>query len=174
MTPENRIPDLLNELEYLATHFVEVGIFSGSDREDDTPMLMIAFVHEFGMQIPKQFKTTHVQGPWGSTKERDEPENWFYIPERSYLRAGFDANLDKIQREFELLLSQVLELKITGKSALDLIGASVTTKIQDFLVELKEPPLAESTIRAKGSSNPLIDTGQLMNSITWKITEVSE
>ena len=144
MTPENRIPDLLNELEYLATHFVEIGIFSGSDREDDTPMLMIAFVHEFG------------------------------IHERSYLRAGFDANLDKIQREFELLLSQVLELKITGKSALDLIGASVTTKIQDFLVELKEPPLAESTIRAKGSSNPLIDTGQLMNSITWKITEVSE
>ncbi len=147
MTPENRIPDLLNELEYLATHFVEVGIFSGSNREDDTPMLMIAFVHEFGMQN---------------------------IPERSYLRAGFDANLDKIQREFEFLLSQVLELKITGKSALDLIGASVTTKIQDFLVELKEPPLAESTIRAKGSSNPLIDTGQLMNSITWKITEVSE
>lgn len=147
MTPENRIPDLLNELEYLATHFVEIGIFSDSNREDGTPMLMIAFTHEFGMQN---------------------------IPERSYLRAGFDANLDKIQREFEFLLSQVLELKITGKSALDLIGASVTTKIQDFLVELKEPPLAESTIRAKGSSNPLIDTGQLMNSITWKITEVSE
>jgi hypothetical protein len=95
------------------------------------------------------------------------------IPERSYLRAGFDANLDKIHREFEYLLSQVLELKISGKTALELIGASVTTKIQDFLVELKEPPLAESTIRAKGSSNPLVDTGQLMNSITWKITEVS-
>ena len=167
MTPENRIPDLLNELEYLATHFVEIGIFSGSDREDDTPMLMIAFVHEFGMEIPKR-----------NTEEIKADKNavtspYITIPERSYLRAGFDANLDKIHREFEYLLSQVLELKISGKTALELIGASVTTKIQDFLVELKEPPLAESTIRAKGSSNPLVDTGQLMNSITWKITEVS-
>lgn len=147
MTTFNRIPDLIKELEYLTTHFVEVGIFSDSTREDGTPMLVIAYVHEFGTE---------------------------FIPERSYLRAGFDENQDKIQEEFEYLLGQVLDLKLSGKAALELIGASVTTKIQKYLVDLKIPPLKPATIKAKGSSNPLVDTGQLMNSITWKIAEVPE
>ena len=42
----------------------------------------------------------------------------------------------------------------------------------DYLTDLKTPPLAESTIRRKGSSNPLIDTGQLRSSITWQVVPV--
>lgn len=168
MKSENYIPALLAELKYLMTHFVEIGIFSDSTRDDNTPMLVIAYVHEFGAQIPKRSS-----GKENTQATKTTASNsYIVIPERSYLRAGFDANIYDITQEFEYLISQVLTLKISGSTALNLIGASVTTKIQEYLVNLKEPPLKPATIKAKGSSNPLVDTGQLMNSITWKITEV--
>ncbi len=168
----NRIPDLVRELNYLATHQVHIGIFADAERNDDAPMLVIAYAHEFGAKVPKRFKTTHVQGPWGSTKERDESAKWIIIPERSYLRAGFDANADEIQGKMEYLLGLVLDGKITGQQALNAIGGFVATRIQAYLTDLKTPPLAESTIRRKGSSNPLIDTGQLRDSITWQVVPV--
>lgn len=140
----NRIPDLVRELQYLTTHQVHIGIFADAERNDDAPMLVIAYAHEFGVKVP----------------------------ERSYLRAGFDANADEIQAKMEYLLGLVLDGKITGQQALNAIGGFITTRIQAYLTDLKTPPLAESTIKRKGSSNPLIDTGQLRNSITWKVVPI--
>ena len=37
------------------------------------------------------------------------------------------------------------------------------------ITNLKEPPNAESTILKKGSSNPLIDTGDMRKSVKWKL-----
>ena len=168
----NRIPDLVRELNYLATHQVHIGIFADAERTDDATMLVIAYAHEFGAKIPKRFKTTHVQGPWGSTKERDESAKWIIIPERSYLRAGFDTYANEVQGKMEYLLGQVLDGKTTGRHALNALGGFVATRIQAYLTDLKTPPLAESTIKRKGSSNPLIDTGQLRDSITWQVVPV--
>jgi hypothetical protein len=39
------------------------------------------------------------------------------------------------------------------------------------MVSLQTPGNAASTKRAKGSSNPLIDTGQLLGSITFVVTD---
>ena len=168
----NRIPNLVGELQYLASHQVQIGIFADTEREGGAPMLVIAAANEFGAKIPKQFKTTHVQGPMGSAKERDESAKWIIIPERSYLRAGFDAHADEIHGKMEHLLGLVLEGKSTGRHALNVLGGFVATRIQAYLTDLKTPPLAESTIKRKGSSNPLIDTGQLRDSITWQVVPV--
>ena len=168
----NRIPDLVRQLEYLATHQVQIGIFADTEREGGVPMLVIAAANEFGARVPKQFKTTHVQGPWGSTKERDESAKWFNIPERSFLRAWFDENAAILQDTMERLLAQVVDGKITGHAALEAIGGYVVTHVQAYMVDLKTPPNAPSTIRRKGSSNPLIDTGQLKDSITWKVVPI--
>lgn len=161
----NRIPDLVRELNYLATHQVHIGIFADAERTDDAPMLVIAYAHEFGAKIPKR------QARFEDLDD-ESPEKWIIIPERSYLRAGFDANADEIQGKMEYLLGLVLDGKITGQQALNAIGGFVATRIQAYLTDLKTPPLAESTIRRKGSSNPLIDTGQLRDSITWQVVPV--
>jgi len=68
---------------------------------------------------------------------------------------------------------QVLDGKITGHAALDAIGGYAATHIQQFMVDLKHPPNAPITIARKGSSNPLIDTGQLMNSVTWQVVRTT-
>jgi len=161
----NRIPDLVRELQYLASHQVEIGIFADASRDGAVPMLVIAAANEFGAKIPKR------QARFEDLDD-ENPEKWVIIPERSYLRAWFDENVDVLQATMERLIGQVVEGKISGRAALETIGGYVVTHVQAYMVDLKTPPNAPSTIRRKGSSNPLIDTGQLKNSITWQVVPV--
>ena len=158
----NRIPDLVRELNYLATHKVHIGIFADAKREDGAPMLVIAAANEFGAKIPKR------QARFGNLDD-ENPGGWVIIPERSYLRAWFDENVDALQATMEHLIGQVVEGKISGRAALETIGGYVATHVQAYMVDLKTPPNAPSTIARKGSSNPLIDTGQLKDAITWRV-----
>ena len=161
----NRIPDLVRELQYLASHQVEIGIFADASRDGAVPMLVIAAANEFGAKIPKR------QARFEDLDD-ENPEKWIIIPERSYLRAWFDENVDVLQATMERLIGQVVEGKISGRAALETIGGYVVTHVQAYMVDLKTPPNAPSTIRRKGSSNPLIDTGQLKDSITWKVVPI--
>lgn len=54
---------------------------------------------------------------------------------------------------------------------LDAIGAVTAGEVQQYMTDLKTPPNAPYTIQQKGSSNPLIDTGALRASVTWKIVD---
>ena len=161
----NRIPDLVRELQYLASHQVEIGIFADASRDGAVPMLVIAAANEFGAKIPKR------QARFEDLDD-ENPEKWVIIPERSYLRAWFDENVDVLQATMERLIGQVVEGKISGRAALETIGGYVVTHVQAYMVDLKTPPNAPSTIARKGSSNPLIDTGQLKDAITWQVVPV--
>ncbi len=158
MTGHNHIPELLDQLEYLASHKIEIGIFSGTTREDGSDMLEIAYTHEFG-------------GP--STIVTEEGPIQIWIPERSYIRAWFDQNMDSLLDVMSGLILQVLNRKTTAAAAMNTIGGYVATHIQEFIVDLKHPPLSPLTIERKGSSNPLIDSGQLMNSVTWRVVPIT-
>jgi len=41
--------------------------------------------------------------------------------------------------------------------------------VQEYMTNLKSPANAPSTIKRKGSANPLIDTGQQRQSVTYSI-----
>lgn len=53
---------------------------------------------------------------------------------------------------------------------LNRIGVVAVAGVQNYMDELKSPPNAPSTIAKKGSNNPLIDTGELKQSVTYAIT----
>lgn len=91
------------------------------------------------------------------------------VPERSFMRSTFDEQLPAIHELKAKLLNQVIAGKVTVKQGLGLIGAFLTGKIQAKISSNVPPPLAQSTIDAKGSSVSLIDTGQLRQSITWTV-----
>lgn len=50
-------------------------------------------------------------------------------------------------------------------------GLSAQVSIQKAIMELQEPPNSPVTIAAKGSSNPLIDTKHMHNSVTYVIRD---
>lgn len=50
-------------------------------------------------------------------------------------------------------------------------GQVAQAEIQQAIIELDDPPNAPSTIAAKGSGNPLIDTGHMKDSVTYVIRD---
>lgn len=87
------------------------------------------------------------------------------VPQRSFLRGWFDER----QGEIEKVLSAQLELSLRqGKSldwALERVALWAQGDIQKRIAAGIMPPNSEETIRRKGSSKPLIDTGVLKASI---------
>lgn len=92
-------------------------------------------------------------------------------PERSFIRAWFDQADDKLREEFGKLLHEVLKGTKTKEQILELIGLRGQGEIQARIAAGIDPPNAPSTIERKGSSKPLIDTGQLRSSISFAVRE---
>ncbi|GAK01504.1 hypothetical protein JCM19055_4676 [Geomicrobium sp. JCM 19055] len=91
------------------------------------------------------------------------------IPERSYLRTGFDENIDDIMKKIEVFGDQVIAGGLDTQAFLDMIGTEFKGKIQQHIRKLNAPSNASVTTATKGSSNPLVDEGNLIQSIDFKI-----
>lgn len=91
------------------------------------------------------------------------------IPERSFLRTGFDSNVNKIADKIEAQLNDVLDFGINPDVYLDAIGMEFAGLIQKHMKSVKSPPNAPVTVATKGSSNPLQDTGRLIGAIRHKV-----
>lgn len=94
------------------------------------------------------------------------------IPQRSWLVAGIAENEDRIAALMKRLARSVIanRSRLDPRRALDLLGLEITQLIQARIRAGIAPPLADVTIARKGSSTPLIDTGQLIQSIRHRIT----
>ncbi len=93
-------------------------------------------------------------------------------PERSFIRSWADENQAKNRITIEKVMGAVVSGRLSVKQSLDAIGLRFVAEMQARIVAGIEPPLAESTIARKGSSTPLIDTGQLKSSIRHKVEGV--
>ena len=77
--------------------------------------------------------------------------------------------------EFQLALHSKLAKVYNAKTGrwenqgLERIGAVVAGAIQQSIRDLRDPPNAPATIERKGSSNPLIDTGFMRLSVSWRV-----
>lgn len=91
------------------------------------------------------------------------------IPERSFIRAGYDKNKAKIKRDTEKLTQKVIAMELKPNTAAELLGDVTKGYIQEYAIDLKVPANKYSTIKKKGSSNPLVDTGQMIGSIDYKV-----
>lgn len=164
----SQVQQLIYQLEYLRDHQVEIGIFGDSDEGND--MLMIASVHEYGCRIqvtPRMRAFLHHIGI------HLRPETTYIdIPERSYIRGTIDAKQAQIDEMTKDLVIGVVALRVSAHTALSRLGVYVTGWIQRYMTELSTPPNHPVTIERKGSSNPLIDTGRLRQSITWRVVPV--
>lgn len=150
ITSTNRIPEVTRELKELGRLAIEVGIFKGEKTADGAEYAMIASVHEFGITIRKA---------GGS----------IVIPERSFLRSTFDEKEREWYSFIQKNIPKILDGSLNARTLCERLGAKMVADIQKKIRDLKDPPNAPSTIAAKGSSNPLIDTGGLRQRITYRV-----
>jgi len=117
----------------------KVGVQQGEIREDGTNLVTVAAANEFG-----------VPG---------------HIPARPFIRSTRDGQATGVDRKGDRGIRSIFSGNDTTKSFLGKLGEWFEAKVKKKIVDLREPPNAPSTIARKGSSNPLIDTGQLRASI---------
>lgn len=92
-------------------------------------------------------------------------------PQRSFLRTPFAIEKDKINNFIDTQYKKSLK-GFDSNQLLGLIGTYCTNISKKAFSNNgygKWQSLKTSTIKAKGSSKPLIDTGTLRNSITWAV-----
>lgn len=96
------------------------------------------------------------------------------IPERSYIRSTHDDKKDAWRKLTNQLRRRMIEKTQTVAWVLGNVGEEIVANIKEKIDKLKDPPNAASTIAAKTrdgkvGDNPLINFGQLRQSITEQV-----
>lgn len=92
------------------------------------------------------------------------------MPERSFIRAWFDAAKPENHELASRMLTRILSGTITVETALGQMGAYFAGQVQLFIAANRvTPPDSPATIAIKGSSVTLIDDGTLRQSLTFKV-----
>lgn len=145
---ESKFRDLIRRFD-TGNKAVNVGFPAGEPhkpKEGEKPepytVAQIAAVHEFG-----------------------SPEHG--IPERSFLRAAINENRQKYFALNRDSLRKVMAGDITMEVALGKLGAMAQGDVQLKIVRGPFQALSPLTIARKGSSKPLIDSGQMRQSVQW-------
>ena len=93
------------------------------------------------------------------------------VPARPFITIALRRKQAPITKVVDAALKAVTEGRSSGERALELVGLFVQGQIQETISEGVAPPNSPQTIARKGSSKPLIDTGQLRQSITYAVRE---
>lgn len=143
--------DLMSRLGGADDH-VKVGILGSkgggkSEGGSDLTVAGVAIIHEFGSDDGK-------------------------ITERSFIRRTLLLREREIAAMQARLTAQVVEGNLSLDRALELLGAYVAGEVKKLIAEGDPipPPLAESTVERKGSTRPLVDKGQLVNTVSFEVS----
>jgi len=94
------------------------------------------------------------------------------VPRRSFLRTPFDIKKDDLDRAIAKQFEDVFNRGKKAEQALGLIGTVAVNVVKGAFLTRgygEWPDITEDTKDAKGSSQVLIDTGTLRNSITYAV-----
>jgi phage gpG-like protein len=91
------------------------------------------------------------------------------IPKRPFMRIAADKNKQRWQGLSDKLTDRIIDGGISAGQSLEIIGNKMVGDIQLVLGSSELVPNAVSTVKKKGSAAPLIDTGRLRQSISFKI-----
>lgn len=164
---EGNMDQVIKELKALDHTKVDIGFFAS----EDSALTMIAGVQEFGCNITVTKAMRGWLGAHGLHLRRGTTE--IHIPERSFIRAGFDKSKNKGLKVIENGIAGIFEGQTTAAEVANLIGVYFQGALRKAGIDLKSPPLHPFTIKMrrgkKGGANPLYDTGRMLKAITYKV-----
>lgn len=162
-TIKNDFPLMEKSSKKLHGKTVNVGHLDGGEQA------WLAGIHEYGCRIkvtPKMRAWLHANGLHikDSTTE-------IVIPERSFLRAGFDEHHEDVINKFDKALGKAMLGGDIDKYLEDL-GQLLRDKIVDYGIELSEPPKHPFTLqRDPTKTNPLVQSGEMLEALTFEVVD---
>ena len=168
--------------DFVTDEFVTIGIHeeAGNVESGDITMAQLGATHEFGADINHPGGTSYGFASKAAADRNDvrflkkgkgfvelgvTGPHQIKIPARPWLSPGVQSGND----EYLKIITDAMEKQKPLSDALEKVGVVAAAKVQVYMTELKTPPNAPSTIKKKGSSNPLIDTGAMRQSVTYKV-----
>lgn len=139
-------------------HEVANDVGPANDTGSGLSVADIATIHEFGCG---PFTVRGSFDADGGMSGYEHPG----IPQRSFVRAWFDESQPFIAQTLVSQMALVVAGKLTPEVAGERIALAFEGSMKQRISRGIPPPNAPSTIARKGSSKPLIDTGQLRNAI---------
>lgn len=141
---------IVAKLNKLSDIKIRVGVWAGAGTKQDADksidLVDLAIIHEFGA------------GP---------------IPARPFIRGAFEHTPVQVElAAFQArLIRNYISNRVDTKQAAELLGLWAATAVKNFVKLGASPlrPLSPVTIKKKKSSRPLVDTGQLINAVTYVV-----
>ena len=172
----------LEEFETMNSMMVTVGIHedqNSSVGEGEMTMARLGATLNYGAEIDHPGGTRYTRTAEGKARfisnESTAPAmgvtgpHKIIIPARPWLVPGVESGR---KEQIEAFVETFVKTGGNSEAALEAAAVTAVGAVQQYMTDLKEPPNAKSTIKQKGSSNPLIDTGALRASVTYKINNV--
>jgi len=154
--PNVRIDDkiwrkLKRKLKNVDAVSVQVGILAsdgGSEQSGDSGLTLVdlATIHEYGSPARN-------------------------IPERSFIRRTFSMKEKELVEVTTKIAKKIIEADMPVEKGLNILGLWGSTEVKKMVKSGPHipPPLKPATVAAKGSTRPLVDTGQMINAVTWRL-----
>lgn len=120
---------------------VSVGFLEGATYPDGTSVPLVAAIQEYGAPSRN-------------------------IPPRPFFRTMILEHSKEWPDDVQKLLKAH---DYAADATLADMGEVIKGELQQSIVDLTSPPLAPSTVAAKGSSKPLIDSGVLLRSVDYAV-----
>jgi len=92
----------------------------------------------------------------------------YHIPPRPFLLNAIRKHRRNYLAAMKTAGAAILRGEVTLEQTMRKLGILAQGDIQQEITDLRDPPNAASTIAAKGSSNPLIDSGDMKSKVTWR------
>lgn len=144
---------------------INVGILGEKDGE----LAYLAGIHEYGCLIKVTPAMRGYLASQGLHLKKTTKE--IVIPERSFIRAGFDQNHMQILKEADEQIGLMLDGIISLDNFFKNVGGALANAIKEYATDLNSPANHPFTIKRKNSSNPLVggsDAG-MIDSICYEV-----
>lgn len=143
-----KLIELQKKMEALAKKSVVVGIphSENSRKGEDLSNIELAYIHEFGCAVRK-------------------------IPARPFLITSIRDNSSKVSSFFSKQVKAYLNSEQTVDGAYSMVGEVAESLVKDRFGSSLLTPNSKRTIKEKKSNKPLIDTGQLRQSIKYEVRD---
>jgi hypothetical protein len=93
------------------------------------------------------------------------------IPERPFLHNAMADHRSEYRGHMKKAAAKILKGQTALHTVLAKLGVLAQGHIQGEITNLSSPPNSPVTVALKGSSNPLIDTGEMRQAVTWKVDD---
>lgn len=199
----NRPNPILEDLARIRrelTALSKMKIHIGIQGDEDSELLMIAGVHEYGATIKaKKAKNLAIPlKPWLKDKSpRDINNTWIlrtddgdvfivrdkgkdeieflfmllptvHIPERSFIRGSYDSGKQGIEATTRMAVDRIIKGEWTAQQAAENIGLFCVQMTQEYF-NTKLKPKSNITMASTNQEAPLVESGRLYQSITFKV-----